>query len=63
MVLRAGWLFGGAVDPGRLRYVTWREVQAGRMTEDDPLRRYALGDDSAFDELMAAPTPPKRTRH
>jgi hypothetical protein len=33
------------------------------MTEDDPLRRYALGDDSAFDELMAAPTPPKRTRH
>jgi len=52
------WMFRN-----RLRYVTWREVQAGRMTEDDPLRRYALGDDSAFDELLSAPTPPKRTRH
>jgi hypothetical protein len=63
MFLRAECLVDGALDRSRLRYVTWREVQAGRMTEDDPLRRYALGDDSAFDELMAAPTPPKRTRH
>lgn len=63
MFLRAECLVDGVLDRGRLRYVTWREVQAGRMTEDDPLRRYALGDDAAFDPLLAAPTPPKRTRH
>ncbi|OJU22312.1 MAG: hypothetical protein BGN95_12275 [Sphingomonas sp. 66-10] len=63
MFLRAECLVDGVLDRNRLRYVTWREVQAGRMTEDDPLRRYALGDDSAFDELLSAPTPPKRTRH
>ncbi|WP_257558882.1 hypothetical protein [Sphingobium sp. CFD-2] len=63
MFLRAECLVDGVLDRDRLRYVTGREVQAGRMTEDDPLRRYALGDDSAFDGLMAAPPPQKRTRH
>lgn len=52
MFLRAECLVDGVLDRSRLRHVTGREVQAGRMTADDPLRRYALGDDSAFDEFL-----------
>ncbi len=52
MFLRAECLVDGVLDRSRLRHVTGREVQAGRMTADDPLRRYALGDDAAFDEFL-----------
>src|SRR3546814_11316692 len=61
MFLRAECLVDGVLDRDRLRYVTGREVQAGRMTEDDPLRRSALGDDPAFDGLMAAPPPDRKS--
>lgn len=63
MFLRAECLVNGVLDRHRLAYVTAREIHAGRMTEEDPLRRYALGDDHAFDAMMAAPRPSKRTRH
>ncbi|WP_336963626.1 hypothetical protein [Sphingobium aquiterrae] len=63
MFLRAECLVDGVLDRPRLRYVTEREVQAGRMVEDDPLRRYALGDDSAFDDFRGMPPHKKPTRH
>lgn len=63
MFLRAECLVEGVLDRSRLRYVTEREVLAGRMVEDDPLRRYALGDDSAFDEIRRTPSPATPTRH
>jgi hypothetical protein len=39
----------GILDRSRLQYVTGREVEAGRMTEDEPIRRYAMADDIASD--------------
>lgn len=62
MFLRAESLLDGVLDRSRLRDVTGREVQAGRMTPDDPLRLYALGDDSAFAEFLEAPSA-QPTRH
>src|SRR3546814_2333957 len=63
MFLRAECLVHGVLDRTRMLYVTEREVLAGRLAEDDPLRRYALGDDSAFDEFDGRPPPAKPTRH
>src|SRR3546814_7882373 len=39
----------GRLDRARLLSVTDREVEAGRLSEADEIRRYALGDDHAFD--------------
>jgi hypothetical protein len=57
LFLRAECLVDGVMHPVPLLYVTTREVMAGRMSEDDPLRRYALGDLFAFDEIMPPPLP------
>lgn len=61
--LRAESLVDGVLDWSRLRYVTEREVLASRVTADDPLRRYALGDDFAFDEFRGTPPPTRPLRH
>ena len=49
LFLRAESLVDGILDRQRLRYVTGREVDAGRMAEDEPITRYAMGDDTALD--------------
>jgi hypothetical protein len=51
--LRAESLVDGIIDRTRLRYVTDREVAAGRLDENDEIRRYALGDDHAFDAYLS----------
>lgn len=47
--LRAESLVDGVIDRVRLLYVTDREIAAGRLSETDEIRRYALGDEHAFD--------------
>lgn len=55
------WLLLGAecrigetgVDVRRLRYVTTREIAAGRMEPTDPYHRWAHGEESAMDEFYA----------
>lgn len=49
LLIRAECLRDGEIDAALLQRVTKREVRAGRMTKDDPLRRYALGDMRGFD--------------
>lgn len=48
LFLRAESLVNGRLNIKRLRYVTDREIKAGRMTEDNEIRRFALGDKKAF---------------
>jgi hypothetical protein len=50
--LRAESLVDGTMDRSLLRYVTDREVAAGRLDENDEIRRYALGDEHAFDAYL-----------
>lgn len=50
--LRAESLVDGEIDRARIRYVTERELAAGRLDETDEIRRYALGDDHAFDSYQ-----------
>lgn len=47
--LRAESLVDDVIDRVRLRYITDREVNAGRLSETDEIRLYALGDEHAFD--------------
>jgi len=49
LLIRAECLRDGEMDNVLLRRVTGRELRAGRMTSSDPLRRYALGDMTAFE--------------
>ncbi|MDB5575366.1 MAG: hypothetical protein JWR80_542 [Bradyrhizobium sp.] len=49
LFLRAECLVDGVLNGRRLQDVTKREIEAGRMTEDEPIRRYAMGDDTALD--------------
>jgi hypothetical protein len=53
MFLRAECMSNGVLDREQLRAVTEREVLAGRMKPDDRLRRFALGEEGAFDDLHA----------
>lgn len=48
LFLRAECLVDGLLENDRLPYITDREIRAGRMTEDDELRRFALSDKTAF---------------
>ncbi|RQW40598.1 hypothetical protein [Novosphingobium sp. LASN5T] len=50
--LREESLVEGRVDRATLLSVTEREVAAGRLSEADEIRRYALGDDHAFDGYL-----------
>ena len=52
--LRAESLVDGEIDRHRLLTVTDREVAAERLSETDEIRRYALGDDHAFDAILTS---------